>query len=58
MDTMRKKVKTWHMRLNNDFGVDGKSSLKQALGLGDGSMPAISLFAMPTLDFASSKVRA
>lgn len=53
---MKKGLKTMHHRLKSDMGLDTKGGFKLAMGLGDGNMPAISLFAMPTLDFTMTKV--
>jgi hypothetical protein len=57
MGTMKRGFKSMHHRLKSDMGLDAKGGFKLAMGLGDRNMPAISLFAMPTLDFGASKVR-
>ena len=54
---MRKGIKTVGNRLSSDMGIDAKAGLKLAVGLGDSDLTAVSLFAMPALDFASGKVR-
>ena len=54
---MKRGFKSMHHRLKSDMGLDAKGGFKLAMGLGDGNMPAISLFAMPTLDFGGTKVR-
>lgn len=57
MGTLKKKAKKIHQRLKSDFNVDMKDASKQMFGMGDGSLPALSLFAMPAVDLtASAKV--
>lgn len=53
MDTLKKKAKQIHQRLKSDWTVD-PNDMKQMFGLGQGSMPAISLFAMPAVDMMAS----
>mmetsp|Transcript_29842 Transcript_29842/g.65998 ORF Transcript_29842/g.65998 Transcript_29842/m.65998 type:complete len:724 (-) Transcript_29842:358-2529(-) len=54
MGTIRKKMRTIHKRMKSDFGIIDTEGVKQTFGLGTGNMPALSLFAMPTLDFQAS----
>jgi hypothetical protein len=56
MGTMRKGLRSVHHRLTSDLGVETKKGFKLAMGLGDGALTAVSLFAMPALDFTATKV--
>ncbi|PNH01815.1 NIPA-like protein 2 [Tetrabaena socialis] len=52
--SMMDKVKG-RLRSMQELGVEARAGLRQVMGLGDGAMPAISLFAMPTMmDYAAS----
>lgn len=42
-----------HKRLKSDFNAD-PNDFKQMFGMGKGSLPALSLFAMPAVDLTSS----
>ncbi|KXZ48891.1 hypothetical protein GPECTOR_24g180 [Gonium pectorale] len=55
MGTMRKGLKSVHNRITSDLGVDTKSGLKLAMGLGDSGLTGVSVFTMPTLDFTATK---
>ncbi|KAG2424486.1 hypothetical protein HXX76_014538 [Chlamydomonas incerta] len=56
MGTMKKGIKSMHNRLTSDLGIETKTGFKLAMGLGDGALSGVSLFAMPALDFTSTKV--
>ncbi|GIL78938.1 hypothetical protein Vretifemale_8331 [Volvox reticuliferus] len=50
MDKVKGHLRNVQDRLNRDLlGVDPRAGLRLAMGLGDSGMPAISLFAMPTM---------
>lgn len=53
---MKKGIKSMHNRLTSDLGIETKTGFKLAMGLGDGALSGVSLFAMPALDFTSTKV--
>ncbi len=56
MDNVKRRLKGMQERLNKDLlGVETRTGLRLAMGLGDEGVPAISLFAMPTMmDYAKA----
>lgn len=52
---MRRTLKSVKHRLVTDFGLGDTNTAKTAMGFGEGAMAAVSLFAMPAMDYTMSR---
>lgn len=55
---LRRVVSSLKRRMRDDFNLDEATAARLALGLGDGSMPALSVFGPPIIDFGGASAAA